>query len=353
MIIDRVSSTPLSDHGVLVPVVGGPCPQPVDGCCRVADIAARSRGVASAGKLATTVVAGSSGSLRVGPAAATTTTWAPTGHASDATGLAPSPGGTPVAVPEPTRSPVTTQADSRADFEARAREPTVGVSPSPRRTAAPGLPAQRLDRPADPARPPAGPRATRCGHLLADIPPRSSRRAAGLRLLPPRHDLPAAPVRTVRDRNTHPQGPYPGGDRPSDGQWVTQAAGNLAMDLGERISSFRFLLRDRDTKFTVSFNTVFHSENITVIKTPPRTPRANCYAERFVRTIRAECTDRILIYNQHHATRILSYNTHRPHQSQDQRAPRDNHWPVAIPIDGPIRRHQVVGGLINEYHRAA
>src|SRR5918998_1054135 len=153
MIIDRVSSTPLSDHGVLVPVVGGPCPQPVDGCCRVADIAARSRGVASAGEPATTVVAGSSGSLHVGPAAATTTTWAPTGHASDATGLAPSPGGTPVAVPEPTRSPVTTQADSRADLEARAREPTVGVSPSPRRTAAPGLPAQRLDRPADPARP--------------------------------------------------------------------------------------------------------------------------------------------------------------------------------------------------------
>jgi transposase InsO family protein len=139
------------------------------------------------------------------------------------------------------------------------------------------------------------------------------------------------------------------------GEWVAQLARNLLMDLGDRAERFRFLIRDRDrdAKFTAAFDAVFADNDTTIIPTPPQSPRSNAFAERWIRTARAECTDRLLIANERHLRAVLAeyadhYNAGRAHRSLDLRAPDDK--PNVIPLPAAaVRRRRVLGGLLNEY----
>jgi transposase InsO family protein len=129
------------------------------------------------------------------------------------------------------------------------------------------------------------------------------------------------------------------------------------MDLGDRAAGFRFLVRDRAGQFTASFDAALASAGIEAVKIPPRSPRANAYAERFVLTARTEVTDRMLIFGERHLRLILAeyeahYNGRRPHRSRQLRPPRPDH-PAADLSQQRIKRRAILGGLIHEYQRAA
>ena len=142
-----------------------------------------------------------------------------------------------------------------------------------------------------------------------------------------------------------------------DGPWTTQQIRNLLMDLGDRAADFHFLVRDRAGQFTDSFDAVLAAADIQAVKIPPRSPRANAFAERFVLTTRTEVTDRMLIFGERHLQSILAeyeahYNGRRPHRSRQLHPPRPDH-PVADLSHERIKRRAVLGGLINEYERSA
>ncbi|GAA1312177.1 hypothetical protein GCM10009634_79970 [Saccharothrix xinjiangensis] len=143
-------------------------------------------------------------------------------------------------------------------------------------------------------------------------------------------------------------------------EWTTQQARNLAADLGHRTQSPHFLLRDRDGKYSQTFDTVFQADDLHVIKSAPQAPRMNAHCERVIGTIRRELLDHILITGEAHARHVLKtyedhYNRHRPHQARDQLPPEALQHPAAahdLDTQRPYRT-RILGGLINEYRHAA
>ena len=144
------------------------------------------------------------------------------------------------------------------------------------------------------------------------------------------------------------------------GEWVTQQARNFVSLFTVRPAPVRFLIRDRDTKFTAAFDEVFRSEGIRIIRSPVRAPRANAVMERWFGSLRRECLDRLLILGRGHLERVLRvyvehYNAHRPHRSLDQRAPTP---PASVESRGCVElsavcRRDRLGGLLHEYEIAA
>src|SRR5450631_1674518 len=146
------------------------------------------------------------------------------------------------------------------------------------------------------------------------------------------------------------------------GEWTVQQARNLALGLGERFEYIRFVIRDRGSNFTCAFDSVFQATGARILRTAVQAPRMNAICERLVGTLRRELLDRMLILGERHLRAVLAeyqthYNTARPHQGIAQRVPDgehdDGHLTVADLDRRPIHRKSVLGGLINEYSRAA
>ena len=142
------------------------------------------------------------------------------------------------------------------------------------------------------------------------------------------------------------------------GEWVTQQARNLLVALGDHAEQFKFVIRDRDAKFTVAFDAVFTAIGVRIIKTPAQAPRANAIAERWIASARRECLDRMLITGERHLRLVLGeyvehFNSHRPHRTLRQRPPDEREHPPAMSPAARVLRRDRLSGLIHEYAQVA
>ena len=199
-----------------------------------------------------------------------------------------------------------------------------------------------------------GPSGTRRDHL-ARVRARTPAQHVGGRFLHRGDDVATTALRPVLHRVGQPSGALAGCTPHPSAPWVIQRARQLTWTLADRPEPVRFLIRDRDQKFTGGFDEVFRSDGIEIIRTPFRTPQANGVAERFVRAVRSECLDWVLILDQQHLERVLDvfvthYNGHRPHRALSLVPPEPRRSSIASAA-GEVRVHRRdrLGGVIHEY----
>jgi hypothetical protein len=210
-------------------------------------------------------------------------------------------------------------------------------------------------------RPPAGAASSCHIHDLAVVPTPPGSCYRRLRLPHRGHHVPATAVRAVLHPAAQPARPSRRRHRQPTGAWVAQQARNLVAALDEEATTVRFLIRDRDSKFTQAFDNVWHGFGAEVIRTPIQAPNANAIAERWGSTVRQECLDHLLIAGRRQLVRVLHlyvehYNRHRPHRGLHSSAPEPSErWEEAdrSAAARQLHRRNVLGGLIHEYKRTA
>ena len=342
----RALSPRLSAHGPVVRLAGAARAERHLEGRGDSGVAARGCGPAPSGRPPEAGLGRPRRDRRAGAAAAQAPSAAPDRDARHPARLAPAPGQEQMDLPEHHGTPADPGGDPRTGPAAGQAEPAVGAPAHPGRTPRPRPPHRRRERSAGSWPPPDSiPAPRRASPTWRQF---LASQASGILACDFLHvdtvflkRLYVFFVMEIETRRVHILGVT---EHPT-GAWTAQQARNLLMDLGERAGRFKFLIRDRDSKFTAAFDEVFAGNGMRIIKTPVRSPRANSFAERYVGTLRRECLDHLLIYGERHLRQILAeysrhYNEHRPHQSREQRPPL--HEPgQTIDVTARIKRRQV------------